>query len=249
MITSSRNKKSQGVRDTSLTPRMGEDEQPLLETIPKIVKDELASHELAIKEMINDNIKITNDRLDRISQDVTHLKQSLEFTQEQMKEEINKIKKDLKDLDKNINEVQQDLLDPKYVSSKLIELEDRSRRNNLRIDGIDEKPNKTWDECESPVQELIDVNLDLTDTIEFERCHQISTQTNSSKNQNRSRTIICKVTKFTDKQKILKSAKCLNDKEIFIYEDFCKNTMDLRKKIIEQSIRKSNITNKINLCT
>ena len=141
MTIGSRNKKSQGVPDTPLTPRMGEDEKALLETIRKIVKDELASHQLAIKEMINDNIKVTNDRLDRISQDVTDLKQSLEFTQEQMKEEINKIKKDLKDLDKNINEVQQDLLDPKYVSSKLIELEDRSRRNNLRIDGIDEKRN------------------------------------------------------------------------------------------------------------
>ena len=91
-----------------------------------------------------------------------------------MKEEINKVKKDLKELDKNINEVQQDLLDPKYVSSKLIELEDRSRRNNLRIDGIDEKPNKTWDECEARVQELVKVNLGITDAIEFERCHRIS---------------------------------------------------------------------------
>ena len=53
MTTSSRNKKSQGVRDT---PRMGEDEKAMLETIRKIVKDELASHQLAIKEMINDNI-------------------------------------------------------------------------------------------------------------------------------------------------------------------------------------------------
>ena len=101
----------------------------------------------------------------RISQDVTELKQSLEFTQEQMKEEINKIKKDLKDF-------QQDLLDPKYVSLKLIELEDWSRRNNLGIDGIDQKPNETWDECEARVQELIDVNLGITDTIEFERCHR-----------------------------------------------------------------------------
>ena len=37
------------------------------------------------------NIKLTNDHLDKISQDVTDLKQSLEFTQDQMKEEINKI--------------------------------------------------------------------------------------------------------------------------------------------------------------
>ena len=104
--------------------------------------------------MTNDNIKVINDCLDKISQNVTDLKQSLEFTQDQIKEEINKIMKDLKQLNKNINEVQEDLLDPKYVSSKLIELEDRSRRNNLHIDGIDEKPNKLWDECEAPVQEL-----------------------------------------------------------------------------------------------
>ena len=87
-----------------------------------------------------------------------------------MKEEVNTINKDLKDLDKNINEIQQDLLVPKYVSSKLIEFQDRSRRNNLRIDGMDEKPNKTWDECEARVQELIEVKLSITDNIEFEIC-------------------------------------------------------------------------------
>ena len=64
MTTISGNQKSQGVCDTPLTLRMGEDEKALLETIWKIVKDELASHQLAIKEMINDNIKVTNDRLE-----------------------------------------------------------------------------------------------------------------------------------------------------------------------------------------
>ena len=151
-----------------------------------------------------------------------------------MKEEINKIKKDLKTQIKtlmrfSINEV--DLLDPKYISSKFIELEDRSRRNNLCIDRIDEEPNKTWDECEARLQELIEVNLNITDTIEIERCPRISAQTNSSKNRNVSRTIICKVTKFKDKQKILKYAKCLKDTGIFIYEDFCKDTMNLRKNL------------------
>ena len=75
---------------------------------------------------------------------MTDLEQSLQFTQDQMKEEIYKIMKDLKELDKNINEIQQDLLDPNYVSSKLTGSEDRSTRNNLYIDGIYEKPNKTW---------------------------------------------------------------------------------------------------------
>ena len=77
MTSRSRDQKSQGVCDTPLTPRMGEDEKALLETIRKIVKDELASHQLAIKEMINDNVKLTNDCLDRVLQDVTDLKQVL----------------------------------------------------------------------------------------------------------------------------------------------------------------------------
>ena len=51
-------------------------------------------------------------------------------------------------------------------------MEDRSGRNNMCMDGIDEKPNETWDECEARVQELIEVNLGITDTIEFDRCHE-----------------------------------------------------------------------------
>ena len=58
MTTRGTNQKSHGARDTPLTPRMGGgDEKALLETIQKIVTDKLASHQLAIKEMINDNIK------------------------------------------------------------------------------------------------------------------------------------------------------------------------------------------------
>ena len=51
MTTRSRNQKSQRVDDTPLTPRTGENEKALLETIWKIVKDELVSHQLTIKEM------------------------------------------------------------------------------------------------------------------------------------------------------------------------------------------------------
>ena len=52
MTTRSRDKKNLGVHDTPLTQRMREDEKTLLETIRKIVKDEVTSHQLAIKEMI-----------------------------------------------------------------------------------------------------------------------------------------------------------------------------------------------------
>ena len=225
-----RARKQIGSQSTPTTPRNEEDEQKLIETIRKIVRDEFASQELVIKEMINDSIKETKERLDKISQDVTDLKQSLEFTQDETKEEIDNIKSTLKDLEKNVKIIEDDLLDAEQVSSKLIELEDRSRRNNLRIDGIEENPNETWDECEESVQEIIKEKLGITEPIEIDRCHRMSKR----KGSNRPRTVICRITKYKDKQKILKNAKYLKGSGIFIYEDFCKATMELRKSLWEQ---------------
>ena len=36
----------------------------------------------------------------------------------------------------------------KYLSAKLIKLEDRSQRNNLWIDGIKKEPYETWEAYE-----------------------------------------------------------------------------------------------------
>ena len=68
--------------------------------------------------------------------------------------------------------LQDDLLDPNEVSKKLTELEDRSRRNNLRFDGLTEDPNETWDDCERKVQDVILNKLNNEGNIEIERCHR-----------------------------------------------------------------------------
>ena len=62
-----------------------------------------------------------------------------------MKEEITCIKNDLNQVKTDLQELGEDVLDPDYVTNKLIELEDRSRRNNIRIDGIEDDQNETWD--------------------------------------------------------------------------------------------------------
>ena len=66
------------------------------------MKEELAVHEIVMKEIISANIKNTNDRLDNILKEILDLKESLEFTQDQMKDDISKIKKEVKKLDKDI---------------------------------------------------------------------------------------------------------------------------------------------------
>ena len=58
-------------------------------------------------------------------------------------------------------------------------------------------------------------------------------QSNNERNS-RPRTIICRLLRFKDKQRIIQSLKKLKNTGIFIYEDFCKDTMDLRKQLWEK---------------
>ena len=50
----------------------------------------------------------------------------------QLEDEAKVIKKDIK-IQKHLNEVQKDLLDPEDIINKLIELEDRSRRMKILV--------------------------------------------------------------------------------------------------------------------
>ena len=67
---------------------------------------------------------------------------------EQLNEELVKLKNDVGKVQTNIKHIEYDLLDSDYDTGKLIELQDRSRRNNLLIPGVEETPNETWDICE-----------------------------------------------------------------------------------------------------
>ena len=50
-------------------------------------------------------------------------------------------------------------------------------------------------------------------------------------NRNSLRTIICCIIKFREKQKPLKNVKLLKNSGIFVYEDFGKDTIELRKEL------------------
>ena len=203
--------------NTPTTPNLQENnERSLIDTIRKTVKEDCKDHETKMRKMISKNLQNTNDRLDKLSKGINELTKTIEFTQDQLEGKINNIKENIKHLEISIKGIEDDLLDPDNVISKLIELEDRSRRNNLRVDGIKEKPNETWDDCKIKIQRLIKNKLKINEHIEIDRCHRLS----KKKNQNCPGTIICRITKFKEKQKILKKIKVLKNTGIFIYEDF-----------------------------
>ena len=63
-------------------------------------------------------------------------------------------------------------MDPEYVHNKLVDFEDRSRRNSLTIDGIKEKDRESWKDCATEVGKLFREKLDIEDKIIIERVHR-----------------------------------------------------------------------------
>ena len=92
--------------------------------------------------MLKFQLEITNGRLEKISKDVLEITKSLEFTQDQLNDEIAIVRNDISQIKADMREMEDDLLDPYDVSNKLVEMEDRSRRNNLRFDGLVGNPKK-----------------------------------------------------------------------------------------------------------
>ena len=151
------------------TPSIQNQHDDLIETIREIVKEELENQQEKIKEIIKLELTTTNEHLDKISKEVADLTKSIEFTQGEVKD----IKENINQVQTNLQHIEDDMLDPDYVMEKLIELEDRSRRNNLQIDGISKVSHETWEMCEDSIKDLIKTNLEINDEIEIDRCHRM----------------------------------------------------------------------------
>ncbi|XP_065658703.1 uncharacterized protein LOC136083228 [Hydra vulgaris] len=109
---------------------------------------------------------------------------------------------------------------------KLRQLDNRLRRNNLRIDGITE--NENWDDTEKKVISLFENNLSLSN-INIERAHRIG-----KKDGNKSRIIVVKLLHYKDKVKALHAANKLKGSGTYINEDFSFETNERRKKLVDE---------------
>ena len=168
-----------------------------------------------------EEIKKSQEQIKELKKEVTDLKSSVEHTDA-----------DLNDLSDRVDEIYDYQVDPEYVTNKLIDLEDRSRRNNLRIDGISEPRNETWEECEEEIKKACNEKL-CVKNVQIERAYR-SKKSKSNSISEKPRTIVCKLLNYKQKEEILRNTKNLKGSNFFINEDFCRETMQYRKNILEE---------------
>ncbi|XP_065678105.1 uncharacterized protein LOC136093113 [Hydra vulgaris] len=158
------------------------------------------------KDINNNKCKISN-----IEKDLC----DINFQENDISEKISQIKKYC---DKEINS----------LYKKSIDLENRSRRNNLRIDGQQELSSESYEDCEKAAKDIFKTLLKIPSEVVVERAHRIG-----QFKENKPRTLVLKLLNYQDKNKILKAGKQLKGTGLYINEDFAQETIYHRRKLWE----------------
>ena len=137
--------------------------------------------------------------------EIKELRHSIDHTENVLEDKVARVEGNLGHIGNRVKEMYDYKLGPSFIEDKLIDLEDQSRQNNLRIEGIKEKPNETWEDCKSELPTLFKESLGIEEQVVIERTHRV--KTDKSKKSNTPRTIVCRILNYKDKVKILRNVK------------------------------------------
>ena len=205
------------------------DKESIAELLKTVFEEEFA------KQQQQNNMVIAKQEIGKLREEINDLKKSTEFTENVVEEKVAKVEQNVCQLQEKFKKVEEDVTymndyieDAENIHNKLVELEDRSRRNTIRIDGIKEHNKESWEECERRIHSMLKERLDI-ENVEIERAHRAG-----RKSKNKPRTIACKLLRFKDKQTILRKVKLLKGTNIFINEDYCQGTGEYRKELLKE---------------
>lgn len=211
--------------------------------IKKIINEEINKKTTSIEKKLQE----LEDKIKNLEKENSELKESVEFVGDVMDNKCNedrdKIEKQEKNIQENAKKIekheeilkqQQTQMDKQESEDKnrMRIQEDRSRRNNLRIDGIFEHQNESWSSTKRKTANFFKDDLGLSDIV-IERAHRVGKKENGKK-----RTIVLKLLNWHDKIRIYKSFNEQRINGIYINDDYSKETVQIRKSLKAELTRR-----------
>ena len=192
-----------------------------------MLKQMLSVQESMLKALFHSVISSVTTRVDDLLKTVTELKTSLEFTQKNV-EKLDTMATKLKDAEGEITSLQNE------QSSKMEHLENQSRRNNIRVSGISESADESWEIVEEKVKKAIREKLDME--IDIERAHRVERKTKleGAKKSGQPRTIVCRLKNWKQKEVVVRKARKEKREGLFICEDLAVATLEKRASQVEK---------------
>ena len=194
----------------------------------------MAIHENTLMKFFTSSMERLENKIERLSNENTLLKQeveSLKASADFQNKWFEEAKRDLEEM-RAKDPIEEDikLIEQKHqqLEEKISELEDRSRRNNLRFSGFTEKAEgaETWEESENLIREFIETNLEMgSKYITIERAHRTGFKINGQK-----RAITVKFFNYKEKDAVLNQYRQKQPwkDNIYVNEDYSERTADLK---------------------
>lgn len=202
-------------------------------TLPiSIVKELLAQQREDFVSLITSMSNAFHTRFDKLHETVIELKCSIEYSQK----DIDNLKKQTISQQELLVKKGNDLVilgdNVDKHASKLDYIENQTRRNNVRFDGIPESTPKaeTWQESEEKVRNILKTKLGMTNTVHIERAHRVGPVSQGRINP---RTIIVKLTHYKDREEVFRNARKLKGTRIYVNEDLSDRVLEKRREQID----------------
>ena len=152
----------------------GKKEEVTCEKVSMNVVQEMLKVQMdTILACFNQVVSNLSQKVDGIMCDVHDLKTNLNFIGTDFEEKVKNISDNVTLVKKEISNTNllnhDDRTAVKYNGEKLVDLEDSSRRNNMRVDGMIESERENWAVTEEKVKSLFREQLNISEDIEIHR--------------------------------------------------------------------------------
>ena len=203
-----------------------------LESLLKIQRD-------SYSDTMSQLVKSFENQIDSLKVELNTVKTELQLTKEEVSSKLNLIAQLSSKVEELEISFESSKTDPVQIFDRLDSLEDHSRRNNLRFEGVSEKPRENWEQTTAQVQELAK-KIGINHDIKIDRAHRVGNRSGSS----RPRTIIARFHYYSDRELFLRNAHKLKGTRTFVNEDLCQTSLNKRKEqlpLLQQARREGKI--------
>ena len=170
----------------------------LQERMFKTLLDSLLNNFSSRLDAVVESAADVKTRLNICQKDASDLKASLEFSQKDF-DELKPCKSKLDEIEADVDDINNSI---DFHIDKLEYLENQSRRNNIRIDGIvEEEENESWNTTAEKVKQVLTEKLKPADCPDIERVHHVGRIAGGSRR--RPRTIVCRLLDWRQKDLII----------------------------------------------
>ena len=179
----------------------------------------------AYNDMVSNLMATFNERLSKTEKEVCDLRaenSSLRQAHHQQTLHVDELINKLEEIEGVCEGVR---FDAQPINVRLDDLEDRSRRNNLRFEGIPESYRENWEQTADHVGRLVREKLGVEGDVAVQRAHRVG-----DPNSGRPRTIIANFLRFRDRQEILRNRHKLKNTDIYVNEDLCSASLAKRRQ-------------------